>query len=102
MEPVISNVERAILNQLSKPESELVKRVTEHNQILLHNYHAETPRECSCGLMGCDQTFQVTLIPNQALYPKFCESHRSEFRRRHFLERQKSAMQFVRIFNAPN
>jgi hypothetical protein len=102
MEPVISNVERAILTQLSQPESELVRRVTEHNQIVLHNFRIETQRECSCALLGCDRAFKITLIPNQALYPKYCESHRSEFRRRHFLERQKPALHLVRIFNPPN
>ncbi len=105
MESTASNVERAILAQLDNPASELVRRVTECNQIVLHNYRAETPRACICGLLGCERGFAITLIPNQALYPKFCEQHRSEHRRRLFLERfttgDRSSRHQVRVFSAP-
>lgn len=109
MEPVVSNVERALLGQLDNPSSALVKRVTENNQILLHNFKIETRRLCACGLMGCEREFAITLIPNQALYPKFCEEHRTTHRRRIFLERllrsrpDAGVGQFwpVRIFSAP-
>jgi hypothetical protein len=81
------NVEKAILAAMGDPRSGLIERVTRHNQILLHNYRSEVPRSCECQLMGCDKTFDITLVPNQVLYPKYCEAHRSEFRRREFLRR---------------
>lgn len=87
METQVGNVEKAILAALDKPGSLLIERVTRNNQILVHNYAEATPRSCECRLLGCTRTFEVTLIPNQALYPKFCESHRSEFRRMEFLRR---------------
>lgn len=79
------NVEKAILAEMGKPHSGLIDRVTRHNQILLHNFRQAVSRSCECQLLGCRQTFDITLIPNQALYPKYCEAHRSEFRRQNFL-----------------
>jgi len=103
MEPVISNVERAILKQLENPDSELVRRVSENNQILLHNFSVETVKKCSCGLLGCLRSFAITLIPNQALYPKFCENHRTRHRRRLFLDRlahrEKASLEMVKVFS---
>ncbi|HKP96711.1 MAG TPA: hypothetical protein VJ385_13220 [Fibrobacteria bacterium] len=79
------NVEKAILAEMGKPRSGLIDRVTRHNQILLHNYRKAVPRSCECQLMGCAQSFAITLVPNQVLYPKYCEAHRSEYRRGNFL-----------------
>lgn len=80
-----SNVEKAILAGLRKPQSSLIDRVTVHNQIILHNFSQSVERIVGCQLMGCCQKFSLNLIPNQVLYPKFCEEHRSEFRRQNFL-----------------
>ena len=73
--------EKAILARLNEPDSPLMQRVTRNNQILLHNYQAEVIKHCRCALEGCVRTFGIVLIPNQILYPKFCQDHRSEFRR---------------------
>jgi hypothetical protein len=81
------NVEKAILAEMGKPHSGLIDRVTRHNQILLHNFRKAVARNCECQLMGCVQSFAITLVPNQVLYPKYCEAHRSEFRRQNFLRR---------------
>lgn len=86
----VGNVEKAILAAMETPGSALVERVTRHNQIIRHNFTETTPTTCECRLIGCPRSFELTLIPNQALYPKFCEEHRSEFRRANFL-RQMAA-----------
>ncbi len=82
-----TNIERALLAELRKgltaEESPLLRRVLRNNQILLHNYRADVIKDCNCALDGCDHTFPIVLIPNQALYPKYCKAHRSEFRREH-------------------
>lgn len=82
-----SNVEKAILAEMRKPQSDLIDRVTLHNQIILHNFSQTVDRDVRCQLMGCCQSFTLSLIPNQVLYPKFCEEHRSEFRRQNFLRK---------------
>ena len=82
-----SNIERALVAQLRQghtaEDSPLLRRVLRHNQILLHNYRVEVIKDCLCPLDGCGRTFSIVLIPNQTLYPKYCKSHRSEFRREH-------------------
>jgi hypothetical protein len=70
---------------MRKPQSNLIDRVTQHNQIILHNFKKSVERTVACQLLGCCESFLLTVIPNQVLYPKFCEEHRSEFRRRNFL-----------------
>jgi hypothetical protein len=79
------DVEKAILAEMAKPDSLLIERVTRNNQIILHNYKKTTGQSCDCQLLGCRQSFELALIPNQVLYPKYCEDHRSEFRRANFL-----------------
>jgi hypothetical protein len=91
------NVEKAILSEMRKPQSNLIDRVTRHNQIILHNFNKSVERSAACQLMGCCQSFSLTIVPNQVLYPKYCEEHRSEFRRQHFL-RQFAAQPAVYRF----
>jgi len=93
------NVEKAILAGLGQPNNPLVERVTRHNQLIVHNYREATERDCECGLIGCRQTFSLTLIPNQALYPKYCEDHRSEFRRENFLRQMAARPEVYRFEN---
>ncbi len=81
------NVEKAILAAMLKPSSPLLERVTLHNQILVHNFKQAVERGCECQLIGCTQSFAITLVPNQVLYPKYCDDHRTEFRRKEFLRR---------------
>jgi hypothetical protein len=94
------NVEKAILAALRKQDSPLLERVTLHNQILVHNFKHSVARTCECQLMGCTRSFAITLVPNQALYPKYCESHRTEFRRKDFLRRllEKPGVYRIREF----
>jgi len=79
------NVERALLAQLraghTADTSPLLARVLRGNRILLHNYRAPSIKDCRCDLDGCDNSFAVVLIPNQALYPRYCPAHRTEHRR---------------------
>lgn len=84
------NVEKAILARLNQPDSVLMQRVMRNNQILLHNFKAEVAKDCRCPLQGCDRMFGVTLVPNQVLYPRYCEEHRSEFRREFHLQQLNS------------
>lgn len=79
------DVEKAILAEMAKPGSPLIERVTRNNQIILHNYRKSIEKSCDCQLLGCRAGFTITLVPNQVLYPKYCNGHRSEFRRRNFL-----------------
>jgi hypothetical protein len=85
------NVERALLAQLraghTAETSPLLARVQRNNRILLHNYRAPVIKDCACDLAGCAAPFAIVLIPNQALYPRFCAEHRTEWRRAFHRER---------------
>lgn len=91
-----SNVERAILLDLARSRdtgemSLLLQKVVGCNQILLHNYQQGVRRDFECALKGCGKRFELRVIPNQVLYPKYCEAHRTEHRRRHFLAAGRTA-----------
>lgn len=42
----------------------------------------------TCTLPGCGRVFHFIIFPDVTIYPRFCEDHRSEFRRKLFLEMQ--------------
>lgn len=41
-----------------------------------------------CALDGCNNQFTIKVFPNQTIYPKYCELHRNEHRRKMFLKNQ--------------
>ncbi len=86
------NIEKALLAQLENLDSPLIRRVTNFNQLLLHNYQVATIKNCRCFLAGCEQTFDLTLVPNQIIYPKYCADHRSPYRREYHVQRQESPL----------
>ncbi len=81
-----SNVEHALLRQLKKGNGALLDRVKTANRIYLHNYQVEVKKRFTCQLEGCSKQYSVKLIPNQVLYPKYCEEHRTIHRRQHFIK----------------
>ncbi len=40
----------------------------------------------ACSLPGCGRIYTFTLYPDHTVYPMYCEEHRSEHKRRHFLQ----------------
>ena len=40
----------------------------------------------ACSLPGCGRMYSFTLYPDHTVYPMYCEEHRSEHKRRHFLQ----------------
>lgn len=59
------------------------------NQIIKHkNCDCFTIRSI-CALEGCYKEFKILVEPGNFIYPKFCEEHRNEFKRKMFLERMK-------------
>ena len=75
-------IEEALVKDLiANKSTELVKRVASNNQIIKHNFRREVKRETICAHRNCQISFDFTLFPNQVIYPKYCEKHRSEFQR---------------------
>lgn len=68
-------------------EAELEAEWEEHsksNTTVEHTYEkaTEVDRECPCGA-----TFKIKLFPNVDIYPKYCEEHRSVYRRQQLEKR---------------
>jgi len=79
------NIEAAVVDDLRKgKDSPLIRRILQENQLIKHNYRQPFAQTCICALKGCDAEFSVTIQPNQIIYPKFCEDHRTEYRREQF------------------
>ena len=60
------------------------------NRIFKHFFSHGTLVEFICNLEGCGKKFLVEIIPKQFIYPKYCETHRSEFRRINFERLRKN------------
>lgn len=77
---------------LSGKETTQLRHIRAENQIVTHNYQTPQKQKHTCALEGCQVEFELTLLPNQWVYPKYCQQHRSAFRRQHFLEQHTSAV----------
>lgn len=53
-----------------------------------HNEVCAKPVMRTCGLEGCENQYEIILIPRLFEYTNFCEDHRNEFKRTMFLEQQ--------------
>lgn len=56
------------------------------NNRTYNHEHIEVVEETwTCELDGCGKTYIVKIFPKQFVYPRFCEEHRNEFRRRNWI-----------------
>ncbi len=77
-----TQIEEALIRDiLAGKETPLVKRTLAVNRVIKHNYKVEHNEDVTCKLEGCSKTFQITIFPNQILYPKYCPTHKSKFQR---------------------
>jgi hypothetical protein len=59
------------------------------SNIYINHKNAEASKVIrSCALKGCLEEFEITVIPNQHIYPKYCNTHRNEYKRQFFTEQQ--------------
>lgn len=81
------SAESTILDHLQNhPDSALLERVRQVNQLVLHNFGRSCVKTQSCALPGCSANFAINLIPRQIIYPKFCEKHRNFYQRKRHLQ----------------
>ena len=55
--------------------------------VIEHNELYATPIKRTCGLDGCENEYEIVLIPRLFEYTNFCEEHRNEFKRDMFLKK---------------
>ena len=51
------------------------------NLIFNHHFHEVTNVEFRCPVSGCGNEYMVRVFPKQFIYPKYCEKHRSSYKR---------------------
>ena len=74
-------------------QREKTKKPTEpldaNNRIFEHEYLEVVEQEFMCELDGCGKTYMVKVFPKQFVYPRYCEEHRNEFKRRNWLRQRQ-------------
>tara|TARA_Y100000310_G_scaffold331242_1_gene404458 strand:- start:4623 stop:4979 length:357 start_codon:yes stop_codon:yes gene_type:complete len=60
------------------------------SNVVIKHKHTEIQEEIhNCALEGCTEMFNLTLIPNQTIYPKYCNDHRNPYKREFFTKQQQ-------------
>ncbi|MEN9353388.1 MAG: hypothetical protein RL318_713 [Fibrobacterota bacterium] len=82
-------------------QREKTKKPTEpldaNNRVFEHEYLEVVEQEFTCELDGCGKTFMVKVFPKQFVYPRYCDEHRNEFKRRNWIRsRQIEQIRAVR------
>lgn len=77
-----SRAERFVPKEAPKPE--------DTNLVIEVDTHMPVQRSMVCSLDGCGKEYSFTVYPDHNIYPMYCELHRTEFKRRHFLRMQAS------------
>jgi hypothetical protein len=62
------------------------KNLSDDNLIIKHSHKESTTVYKNCE--ACMEQYEIKLLPNQFVYPKFCEEHRNVFRREQYLRMQ--------------
>ena len=61
------------------------------NQTIQHKYTDSTIVRMTCSLDGCDEQFDIKVLPQTYVYPKYCPNHRNEFKRQLFINAREKA-----------
>lgn len=75
-----SRAERFVPKEAPKPE--------DTNLVIESDSHIPVQKRMTCALGGCRQDYTFTVYPDHTIYPMYCELHRTEFKRRHFIKMQ--------------
>lgn len=83
-------------------QREKTKKPTEpldaNNRVFEHEYLEVVEQEFTCELDGCGKTFMVKVFPKQFVYPRYCDEHRNEFKRRNWIRsRQIEQLRALRV-----
>jgi|SRR5690606_4858350 len=73
-----SRAERFVPREAPKPE--------DNNLVIEPDAIQPMQRTMNCSLPDCNRGYTFTVYPDHNIYPMYCELHRTEFKRRHFLK----------------
>jgi hypothetical protein len=66
------------------------------NMIYKHENLVADYKEFTCALPGCCVHFTIMIYPNLFIYPKFCDEHRNEWKRKLFLAQHEIVIDEVK------
>lgn len=73
-----------------------------NNRTYNHDFIEVGEETWTCELEGCGKSYVVKIFPKQFVYPRFCEEHRNEFRRRNWIRaKQLEDLRKARVAAAP-
>lgn len=77
---------------MKRPRKKIVERrpVDLDNLVLDHDYREARTIVAECRLEGCNNRYEINVVPGQYVYPGYCEEHRNEYKREHFLNMNRS------------
>lgn len=61
------------------------------NFVFQHKFQEPIRTIMVCDLPGCNNSFEIKVMPRQYVYPKYCHDHRNEYKRNLFVKQQKAA-----------
>ncbi len=64
------------------------KSLGDANQKIKHKFLESQDVIKECSLEGCNNSYKIRIIPNQYIYPKYCEDHRNEWKREFFTQKR--------------
>lgn len=73
-----------------------------NNRTYSHDFIEVGEETWICELEGCGKSYVVKIFPKQFVYPRFCEEHRNEFRRRNWVRaKQVEELRKARVAATP-
>jgi len=78
----------------AKYRKELYKQNDNNGDAIVRIDHGElyaTHITKTCELEGCDNTFDILLVPRVYDYPRYCEEHRNEYKRNLYIQQLKDS-----------
>jgi len=74
---------------IDKEKNDLKRKIqtdNNPNQTIKHSFSEPKVIIQTCQLKGCNETFEILVLPRVFIYPQFCEEHRSEYKRSLFIK----------------
>jgi hypothetical protein len=69
---------KSILYSKKRKQKKLEDHLNNPNQTIQHTYSESQQLEFVCALDGCNEKFEVTVLPRTFTYPRYCSKHRNE------------------------
>jgi hypothetical protein len=70
---------------------ELIK-LRNPNQTIMHDYVSPELVQMKCALDGCENSFNISILPRVYVYPRYCGDHRNAYKRSIYLQNRNQML----------